>query len=208
MKQMQYSPRSLASATGLLLVGLAALIGFSLPAAKRNVSAQEPTGVSRSWECWTMSIAESSIFRPVVPEGVCGSDATQPTLNLTPRPKVRIVSPIIAPVAPTSLLAAVSGPTVVLTWTAPAGGDPPSSYVIEAGSSTGLSNLANADTGSSTPALTATAVAPGTYFVRVRGRNASGTSAPSNEIIVTVAGGCSTVAAHRLDSRQSSVARR
>ena len=63
--------------------------------------------------------------------------------------------------------------------------------MIQAGSASGLSNLANSSTGSSSPTLTATAVSPGVYFVRVLAQNASGASAPSNEIVVTVAGGCS-----------------
>jgi len=84
----------------------------------------------------------------------------------------------------------VSGSTVILTWSAPAGGDAPTSYLLEAGSASGLANLANTDTGSPVPTLTATGVGAGTYFVRVRSRNSGGTSAPSNEVILTVGGGC------------------
>jgi hypothetical protein len=89
-----------------------------------------------------------------------------------------------APGPPSGLfIVSVSGGTVRLAWTGSAGS--PTTYLVEAGSSTGLSNLANLDLGSNAPALTA--LAPrGTYFVRVRGRNACGTSAPSNEIIVVV----------------------
>jgi hypothetical protein len=102
---------------------------------------------------------------------------------------VALLSAAGTPGPPTSLSATVVGRTVVLTWTAPAGGDPPTAYVVEAGSASGLSDLANADTGSSTASLTATNVASGAYFVRVRARNGSGTSAPSNEIVVVVDGG-------------------
>src|SRR5207247_7229256 len=95
---------------------------------------------------------------------------------------------------PTLAPPAVSGTTVTVNWT-PASGDPATSYVLEAGSASGRSDLANADTGSTETALTATDVPPGTYFVRIRARNASGTSAPSNEIIVVVSGGCATAPA-------------
>ena len=89
-----------------------------------------------------------------------------------------------APGAPARLsLVTNSLGTVVLSW-GPASGSP-SSYLVEAGSSPGQSNLASADNGSATT-LTLTGVAAGTYYVRVRARNGCGTSAPSNEIVLTV----------------------
>jgi hypothetical protein len=89
-----------------------------------------------------------------------------------------------APSAPLGLfIVSNSGGTVSLAWTASAGS--PTTYIVEAGSSSGSSNLANLDLGSSVPGLT-TPAPRGLYFVRVRGRNACGTSAPSNEIIVNV----------------------
>jgi hypothetical protein len=47
-----------------------------------------------------------------------------------------------APNAPAGLAIAVSGSTVTLTWNAPAGGCSSTSYLLEAGSAAGLSNLA------------------------------------------------------------------
>jgi hypothetical protein len=80
----------------------------------------------------------------------------------------------------------VSGGTVVLAWLPGANG--PTSYVVEAGSSPGLANLANSDVGLTTT-LTATGVGAGTYYVRMRARNACGVSGPSNEVVVRVGGG-------------------
>ena len=95
--------------------------------------------------------------------------------------------PCIPPGLPIGLtIAANSGGTVTLTWTAPTG--PITSYAIEAGSASGLSNLVNSDLGTSATTLTATGVGAGTYYVRLRAKNACGTSGASNEVVVTVTG--------------------
>ncbi len=96
----------------------------------------------------------------------------------------------LPPDAPTGLTASASGSSVTLQWTAPATGGTPSSYIIEAGSNTGLLNLANFSTGSSSTTFATAGVPPGTYFVRVRAANGTGTSAPSNEVVVIVGGAC------------------
>jgi uncharacterized repeat protein (TIGR01451 family) len=74
---------------------------------------------------------------------------------------------------------------VTLNW-GRSGGSAPSSYVIEAGSFPGATNLANVDTLSAETSFFAPGVGDGTYFVRVRAKNACGVSAASNEVVVTV----------------------
>jgi hypothetical protein len=61
------------------------------------------------------------------------------------------------------------------------------SYAIGAGSASGLSNLANLSTGSSTTSFTATGVPAGTYYVRVASESSVGVSPTSNEVVVSVA---------------------
>ena len=86
-----------------------------------------------------------------------------------------------APPAPAGLQHTVSGTLVRLDWVVSAGA---TGYVVEAGTSTGLADIAVLPAGAN-PSLTATAP-PGTYFVRVRAANGCGASAASNEAIVTV----------------------
>lgn len=99
-----------------------------------------------------------------------------------------------APGAPGGLTSSVSGSTVHLAWTAPSGGDAVSSYLVEAGSASGLSDLASFDTGNAAVTLVVASVPAGSYFVRVRATNSAGPGAASNEVIVTVAGGACTTA--------------
>jgi hypothetical protein len=89
----------------------------------------------------------------------------------------------------------VTGTTVSLNWTAPAGGDAPTSYLVQAGSAAGLTDLANFDTGSVSTTLAVLNVPAGTYYVRVRANNSAGASGPSNEFLLVVGGGlpCGTL---------------
>ena len=90
------------------------------------------------------------------------------------------------PGPPVDLTFFVSGSDVTLGWGVPRGGSVPTSYVIQAGSSWGASNLADIDTQSTAISFWAPNVPPGSYFVRVLGKNGCGTGDASNEVIVTV----------------------
>jgi hypothetical protein len=86
------------------------------------------------------------------------------------------------PQAPSRLVDVGSGATVDLRWNASAGGSAATGYVIEAGSAPGLADLASLQVGNVIRFVTN--APPGTYYVRVRGINARGPSAASNEIVV------------------------
>ena len=93
------------------------------------------------------------------------------------------LAPPVPPSAPRSLSASVSGATITVTWQPPATGAA-TQYVIEAGSSPGAANFYNGPVGA---VLSVSApVPPGTYYIRGRAQNASGTSAVSNEAVITV----------------------
>jgi glucose/arabinose dehydrogenase len=94
--------------------------------------------------------------------------------------------PPLVPGAPSSLTSAVLGSSVTLSWTAPATGGLPITYVVEAGTGPGLADLANFSTLSTETAFTAGGVGTGSYYVRVRAANGTGTSGPSNEVVAVV----------------------
>ncbi len=96
------------------------------------------------------------------------------------------VEPPQLPGPPSTFASQVVGTTVTLTWQAPVSGGAATSYVVEAGTSSGLANLAIFDTGSSALQIVVTNVPSGTYFLRIRAKNTVGGSVPSNEIVVVV----------------------
>lgn len=86
--------------------------------------------------------------------------------------------------APRTLSAIVTGFSVTLSWSA--ANLPVISYIIEAGSASGLADLANFSTGTTATSFTANGVPSGTYFVRARGIGPGGAGPPSNEVTVIV----------------------
>jgi choice-of-anchor C domain-containing protein len=96
---------------------------------------------------------------------------------------VPLSSAAATPSAPSNLIASQSGSSVTLSWALPSTGAP-TSYVLEAGSSPGASNLAVVETVTTT--MTAVSVPAGTYFLRVRARSPAGVGPPSGELVVVV----------------------
>jgi hypothetical protein len=110
-----------------------------------------------------------------------------PTRTATAPIRSRAVGAAAAIPAPTNFAATVSGTTVVLNWSASAA--PVTSYVIEAGSFFGYSDLASFDTGTAATSIAVLNVPARIYWVRVRARIGADVSDPSNEISVRVDGG-------------------
>ena len=134
-------------------------------------------GTTTNWSCLTAGSA--GIFGSVADCGASG-------IHVSSQGRITALA---APGPSANLSGSVNGSTVILNWLAPTSADPATSYVIEAGSSSGATNIAVFDTGSAATTLTVTGVPAGTYFVRVRAKNSSGASSPSNEIVLTVGGG-------------------
>jgi hypothetical protein len=91
--------------------------------------------------------------------------------------------PCLTPPWPPSLLQPiVSGSNVTFGWNPGGGGA--TGYSLEAGTSGGLTNLGSSDVTRSIFAILN--VPAGTYYVRMRARNACGNSGPSIERVVSV----------------------
>ncbi|MEZ5291435.1 MAG: fibronectin type III domain-containing protein [Vicinamibacterales bacterium] len=91
------------------------------------------------------------------------------------------------PPAPLGLAWSRSGSDVTLSWTPPTTlpGEGAQQYRLEVGVEPGATN-AWVSTSGTTTGFTFPGVPPGRYYVRVRGENRRGRSAPSNEVTVVV----------------------
>jgi hypothetical protein len=96
---------------------------------------------------------------------------------------VTVPATAAAPNVPGTLVASVTGGVVALQWGAASGNA--TTYVVEAGSASGLTNIGTFATGHLDTHFT-TGAPSGTYFVRVRAANPFGASAASNEVTVVV----------------------
>jgi titin len=91
------------------------------------------------------------------------------------------------PSRPQAVTVLVTGATLQLSWSAPAGGDAPTGYLLEAGTASGLSNVTTVPLGPSTT-FVADGIPPGLYYVRLRAVNSFGMSEPSEDALVVVGG--------------------
>ncbi len=105
-----------------------------------------------------------------------------------PSNEVPVAVDLGAPGAPSGLTWSAADSSLSMRWNPPASGEVPAAYTIEAGSAPGLSDVALFSTGSPSTSYSASPVADGTYFVRVKSANAAGLSAASDEATLVV--GC------------------
>jgi len=142
--------------------GLSDAATTTLPATQTSISGTVPGG---------------TFFVRVQAANPCGTSGPSGEVFMT------IGAPDPLPAAPTNVAASVTGSTVSLTWTAPAG--PVIGYVLEAGTGAGLANIGTAQIGA-TPSLVIPGVPAGTYVLRVRAVTSAGSGAPSADVVVVV----------------------
>jgi hypothetical protein len=92
-----------------------------------------------------------------------------------------------SPGRPQALTSVVQGNRVTLQWSPPAGGDPPTGYLLEAGSAPGLSDGPSIGLGADN-SFVVDNVPAGLYYARVRAVNSFGASAPSEDSLIVVGG--------------------
>ncbi|MEZ5293172.1 MAG: fibronectin type III domain-containing protein [Vicinamibacterales bacterium] len=92
--------------------------------------------------------------------------------------------PLLVPGPPLNLSASASSGTVTISWAPPSSGGDADSYVLEAGSAPGLANLAVVPV--TATSFSAAGVPHGSFYLRVRGVNATGTGPASAEVHLVV----------------------
>jgi len=135
--------------------------------------AQNTGDVVRPFACLPYSLTEANQpgpFARQAPPAGCAIPSDPLTAG---------VRAIVPAGRPTDLTAKAEGRTIVLRWMAGAG--TVRSYLVYAGTSSGLVNVAKFDTESALPTLTLTDAPNGTFFFRVLAQTDNGISPASNE---------------------------
>ncbi len=92
------------------------------------------------------------------------------------------------PGAPSNLAVNVSGNAATFSWVAPAGGGAVSNYVLLAGTTPGFATPFAAVPVGATTSFAIGGIPSGVFYVRVQAQGPGGTSAATNEVILTIAG--------------------
>lgn len=114
-------------------------------------------------------------------DDLAGMAAVYPGAGAPPPPPP---PPASAPGTPTGLLSSVSGSTVTIRWNAPTSGGTATGYQLIAGTAPGASNIGAIPVTGTT--LVVPGVPNGVYYARVVATNASGASAATADVTITV----------------------
>lgn len=140
----------------------------------------------------SLAVGAGTSFSLPVPDGTYVLTLTATNANGTGPESaavtVTVPQAVAAPGAPATLTASVSGGTASFAWGPPSSGGAASSYLLVAGLTPSFSvPFTSVPLGAAT-SFSVPGVPPGTYYVRVHAQNSGGTSPPSNEVSITVAG--------------------
>jgi hypothetical protein len=145
--------------------------------------------------------AVTSVSSPI-PNGTYYIRVAAQNLSGTGPASADVVAQVgVPPGAPRNAVATASGGVISLSWTAPLSGGAVSTYIVQAGTASGASNVFNGAVGAGT--AVSGAVPPGTYFLRVLAQGGGGISGPSNEVSVAVGPACTAPSAPVLNGGRS-----
>ena len=141
----------------------------------------------------TLPLGTAGSFAATAPNGtfILSLSATNAagTGPESPGTTVSFPAAVAPPASPTGLGVSVTGSTASFSWTAPASGGAVAGYVLQAGTAPGFTTpFASLPLPASPTSLAVPGVPVGAYYVRLVAQNAGGTSSPSNEVTLTVAG--------------------
>jgi hypothetical protein len=91
-----------------------------------------------------------------------------------------------APQPPSNLRMLRFGALMIFQWDAPSGGSAPASYIVDVAATPDFNVTASVRVSAPATYYTGLATIRGTFYARVRAANASGVSAPSNQLTVVV----------------------
>ena len=161
---------------------------LSLTGATTNAAVLTNAGIQIAPLSSTASTASFSVTLNPVP-GATGTagvvlSASDSQVSVTRSVQVTVTATPGPPDAPTTLTATTGSATLNLTWTPATTGSPAVSYAVYIGASPGATLLPVQTT--TATGLTVAISTGGTYYARVRARNAFGDSVPSPEAVATV----------------------
>jgi hypothetical protein len=139
-------------------------------------SAQYMITVNATETSYSVSVPPGVYYARIRALGACGDSATSNEVQIV------VGSATPPPDAPVDLAASAAGGNVTITWSAPGGQN---GYILEAGFAPGATNAAVLPLGNVT-SFAVGGVPSGVYFIRVRGVNAAGAGAASDEVMLVV----------------------
>lgn len=149
------------------------------------------TGAPTSWEP-NLGAPPTGGFGTIILPGadvtIIGGGRLQLSDNLLNGLSLWVEPSAQRPLPPTGFTGEVVGDQVTVRWQPSPMGLPATAYILEAGSGRGLANLATLNVGLAL-SFSAPGIPAGTYYLRVRAVTPLGTSAPTDDLVLTVGGG-------------------
>ncbi len=155
-----------------------AIGGYRLQAGTAPGQSSFAQMVSADMTTFSAAAPPGVFYARVVAVGECGESSSSNEVT------IGVGGVLLPPGAPRALSATFAGSGVHLAWAGPATGGLVTSYLLEVGVGPGMSDLGELSLGGSSASFAN--VPPGTYYLRLRARNAAGAGPASAEVVLVV----------------------